>query len=249
MSSVTIFVIIGAVAGGFVQGLSGFAFGLIAMAFWAWSVEPQLAGPMVVFGSLLGQILSVGAIRESFSLWRAAPFIVGGLIGVPLGVLALAYIDTTMFKAAVGALLATWSPIMLLARRLPYVSIGGRIADGVVGLIGGVMGGLGGLTGPAPTLWCVLRGWDRNTQRAVFQSFNTVMQAATLAAYAVGGLITLDVLKMFALIAPAMLVPNLIGVRLYARFSDAAFRAVVLLLLGMSGVALLVASVPVLLHR
>src|SRR5215471_6115662 len=88
MSSVTIFVIIGAVAGGFVQGLSGFAFGLIAMAFWAWSVEPQLAGPMVVFGSLLGQILSVGAIREGFSLQRAAPFIVGGLIGVPLGVLA-----------------------------------------------------------------------------------------------------------------------------------------------------------------
>src|SRR5215475_1819053 len=190
MSTVTIFVIIGAVAGGFVQGLSGFAFGLIAMAFWAWSVEPQLAGPMVVFGSLIGQILSVGAIREGFSLQRAAPFIVGGLIGVPLGVVALAYIDATAFKAAVGALLATWSPIMLLSRRLPYVTFGGRFADGVVGVIGGLMGGLGGLTGPAPTLWCVLRGWDRDTQRAVFQSFNTAMQAATLAAYAVGGLIT-----------------------------------------------------------
>jgi hypothetical protein len=47
-------IVLGAIAGGLVQGLSGFAFGLIAMAFWAWAVPPQLAGPMVVFGSLLG---------------------------------------------------------------------------------------------------------------------------------------------------------------------------------------------------
>jgi uncharacterized membrane protein YfcA len=249
MSNVAVFVVVGAVAGGFVQGLSGFAFALIAMAFWAWSVEPQLAAPMVVFGSFLGQILSVGAIREGFSLRRSAPFIIGGLIGVPLGVLALAYIDPTMFKAAVGVLLATWCPVMLLSRRLPYVTVGGRIADASVGLVGGLMGGLGGLTGPAPTLWCVLRGWDRDTQRSVFQSFNLAMQAATLVAYAIGGLITAEALRMFALIAPAMLLPSLIGVRLYARFSDATFRTLVLVLLGMSGVALLVASVPTLLHR
>src|SRR5262249_37891058 len=82
-----------------------------------------------------------------------------------------------------------------------------------------------------PTLWCVLRGWDRDTQRAVFQSFNLAMQAATLVAYAIGGLITAEALRMFALIAPAMLLPSLIGVRLYARFSDATFRTLVLVLL------------------
>jgi hypothetical protein len=32
------------------------------------------------------------------------------------------------------------------------------LADGGIGLIGGMMGGLGGLNGPAPTLWCSLRG-------------------------------------------------------------------------------------------
>ena len=48
------FVALGAVAGGFVQGLSGFAFGLTAMAIWAWSIEPILAGPLVAFGTLFG---------------------------------------------------------------------------------------------------------------------------------------------------------------------------------------------------
>jgi len=71
-------VIVGAVVAGFVQGVSGFAFGLVAMALWAWSVAPELAGPMVVFGSLIGQLLSIGSVRHAFDLRRATPFVFGG---------------------------------------------------------------------------------------------------------------------------------------------------------------------------
>jgi uncharacterized membrane protein YfcA len=249
MSSTVAWVIVGALAGGFVQGLSGFAFGLVAMAFWAWAVEPQLAGPMVVFGSLLGQLLSIHTVRQGFALARAAPFVIGGVLGVPLGVALLAHIDATVFKSTVGAVLAIYCPLVLLARDLPYVTVGGKWADGGVGFIGGVMGGLGGFTGPAPTLWCVLRGWSKDTQRAVFQTFNIAMHSLTLAVYLAGGLITTDALKMFAIVAVAMLVPNLIGTWIYARVSDAAFRWVVLVLLALSGVALLAASVPALWQR
>ena len=106
------------------------------------------------------------------------------------------------------------------------------------------MGGLGGLNGPAPTLWCSLRGWSRDEQRAVFQTFSLCMQALTLAIYAASGLITLETVRLFAVVAPAMVVPTLIGVRLYARFSDAGFRQLVLGLLSISGMVLLAASVP-----
>lgn len=237
-------VLLGAVAGGFVQGLSGFAFGLVAMAFWAWFVAPQLAGPMVVFGSLIGQFLSAGSVRRGFDRRRVLPFLIGGALGVPVGVTLLGYLDPTLFKAGVGALLAVYCPAVLLARELPRVTFGGRSADGAVGFIGGVMGGIGGLTGPAPTLWCTLRGWGNDAQRAVFQSFNIVMQALTLAFYAANGLLTLEAARMFVLIVPAMVVPTLIGARLYRRFSDTAFRRLVLLLLSLSGVILLAVSVP-----
>ena len=40
MESVYLVVALGAVVAGFVQGLSGFAFGLVAMSFWAWALEP-----------------------------------------------------------------------------------------------------------------------------------------------------------------------------------------------------------------
>jgi uncharacterized membrane protein YfcA len=105
-----------------------------------------------------------------------------------------------------------------------------------------VMGGLGGLTGPAPTLWCTLRGWDRDTQRAVFQSFNLVMQLVIMAAYIATGTIGANELWMFAVVAPAMLVPTSIGARLYRRFSDAGFRRLILLLLAASGAVLVLSS-------
>ena len=41
MDPILVAVIAGAVVAGFVQGLSGFAFGMVAMAFWAWLVAPQ----------------------------------------------------------------------------------------------------------------------------------------------------------------------------------------------------------------
>jgi uncharacterized membrane protein YfcA len=246
--SLVLVVAIGAAAGGFVQGLSGFAFGLVALGVWAWSLDPETAGPLVVFGSLLGQVLSLGAVGRALEAARLWPFIVGGLLGVPLGVVLLQEIDPLGFKLMVGIILLVWCPTVLLARRLPQVTGGGRWADAAVGWLGGVMGGLGGLTGPAPTLWCALRGWTRDTQRAVFQGFNLVMQSVTMAAYIAAGTIGAETLGLFAIVAPAMLIPTLLGARLYRRFSDAGFRRLVLLLLTLSGAILVLSSLAQLLR-
>jgi uncharacterized protein len=237
-------VALGAAAGGFVQGLSGFAFGLVAMAIWAWWLDPVLAGPLVVFGSLVGQLLSLGAIRRGFDARRVLPVVAGGVLGVPLGVALLRHIDPLAFKLAVGVLLVVWCPAMLLARGLPRVVGGGRVADAGAGFVGGVMGGLGGLTGPAPTLWAALRGWERDTLRGVFQVYNLAMHALTMATYLATGTVSAEAARLFLVVAPAMLVPALIGARLYRRFSDLAFRKLVLGLLAVSGVVLIATTLP-----
>src|SRR5258707_11762996 len=161
MDSLLVTVILGAVAAGFVQGLSGFAFGLVAMAFWVWAAPPQLAAPLVVFGSLVGQLLALGSLRRGFALKRALPFILGGVVGVPLGAALLPHIDQTLFKAVIGALLAIWCPIMLAIRELPRIHHGGAVADGTVGLVGGGMGGLGGPDRAAPKLLWAFGGWGK----------------------------------------------------------------------------------------
>lgn len=247
--SVVAVVALGAVVAGFVQGLSGFAFSMVALSIWAWAVEPRLAAAMGVFGGLTGQVLAAVTVRRGFDLKRLLPFLAGGVVGIPIGAMLLPYLDVTLFRTVFGALLVTWCPAMLMARRLPRVTAGGRWADAVAGATGGVMGGLGGFTGAVPTLWCTLRGFDKDAQRAIIQNFNLAALSVTMLTYLATGVVTRDMLPMFAIVAPAMLVPALLGARLYIGISEATFRKVVLSLLTASGVALLASSLAALMQR
>ncbi|MDR7377705.1 putative membrane protein YfcA [Rhodoferax ferrireducens] len=249
MDSLVMVVALGAVVAGFVQGLSGFAYGLVAMSFWAWTLEPRLAATLAVFGSLTGQIIAAVTVRRGFDVKALLPFVLGGLVGIPLGVALLPRMDMDWFRLVLGSLLVVWCPAMLFAKHLPKITAGGRIADGVVGMAGGVMGGLGGFTGALPTLWCTLRGLEKDAQRAIVQNFNLSMLLVTMGTYLASGIVTRSMLPMFGVVAVAMLVPTLMGARLYIGISEMAFRKIVLGLLTASGVAMLVASVPKLLAR
>ena len=244
MTLVYFIVVLGAVVAGFVQGLSGFAFGLVAMSFWAWVLDPKLAAALAVFGALTGQLVAAFSVRRGFDVRTLLPFILGGLAGIPLGVALLPALDMNWFKAFLGALLVLWCPTMLLSGSLPKVAAGGSVADGIVGLAGGIMGGLGGFTGALPTLWCTLRGYERDVQRAIIQNFNLSMLLVTMAIYLGTGIVTRDMLPMFAIVAPAMLVPSFLGTRVYIGISDVRFRQIVLSLLTVSGAALLASSLP-----
>lgn len=242
MDPLVLTIAIGAVAAGFVQGLSGFGFGLVAMSFWAWMLEPQLAAVLTVFGALTGQVMATFSVRRGFDLKMLLPFLIGGVVGIPIGVGLLPLLDAHLFKALLGLLLAVWCPLMLFSKDLPAIRAGGRLADGTVGLLGGIMGGIGGFTGVLPTLWCTLRRLDKHTQRAIIQNFNLATIAFTMVAYVASGMVTRAMLPMFAVVAPAMLVPTYLGTRLYIGISEVIFRRIVLSLLTASGIALLASS-------
>ena len=232
----------GAATAGFVQGLSGFGFGLVAMSFWAWGLVPQQAAVLATVGGLTGQVLAAVTVRRGARWPRLWPFLAGGLCGIPAGLWLLQHADPRGFKLFVGALLAIWCPLMLLSGRLPRLHHGGRVADALAGAGGGLMGPLGGFTGAIPTLWCTLRGLDRDEQRAVIQNFNLAMLAVTTAAYIERGLITLEHLPQIGVVAAALTLPALVGMRVYLGISPQAFRNVVLGLLTATGVAMLASA-------
>jgi len=236
--------VVGAAVAGFVQGLSGFAFGMVAMSFWVWGIEPRVASVMAVFGSLTGQLVAVFSARRPLRLQALAPFLAGGAVGIPLGIAVLPHLNADLFKLVLGSVLVVWCPVMLLSSHLPKVSRGGRLADGVAGAAGGFMGGIGGFTGVVPTLWCTLRGMEKDQQRAIIQNFNLAALAFTMLGYVIAGTVTRDMWPMLPLVAVALLVPSLLGARLYVGLSEAAFRKLVLSLLSLSGLAMLVAAIP-----
>ena len=238
----------GAALAGLVQGISGFAFAMVAMSVWVWGIEPRLAAAMAVCGGLLGQCIQLFTVKRGLRPGALLPFVLGGLAGVPLGVWALPHLDGAVFKLTLGLFLVLCCPPMLWADRLPRITAGGRWADGLVGVLGGMMGGIAGFSGVLPSLWVTLRGWDKELQRGVIQNFSLAALAATLLAYIASGALTADMASKFAVVAPSMLLPSLIGARIYHGLSPLAFRRVVLVLLSIAGVAMLAAGLPALLR-
>lgn len=247
MDPVLVMILIGAALAGFAQGLSGFAFSLAALSVWAWVIGPQLSAPMAVFGALVGQLVALPFVWRGFSLRILLPLALGGLAGVPFGALVLRGMDPDVFRFGVGALLLVYCPFALFGVQRVHMRRGGRIGDVLAGWIGGVLGGITGAAGAIPALWTTMRGWTKEEQRGALQAFNITMHCATLGAYAATGTLTAEVLGLFAVIAPAIVVPAIVGVMMFNRLDVVAFRRLVLVLLMASGAVLVAGSVPALL--
>jgi hypothetical protein len=227
----------GAFAGGFVSGLAGFGTGLVALGIWLHALQPAAAASLVMACSIIAQCLTLRAIWHAIRPARVLPFVVSGLLGVPVGAILLRHLDPEAFKLGTGLLLVAFSAFLLLHRRPVHLrlGVGERAADGAVGFAGGVLGGLAGLSGALPTVWASLRGWGKDEKRAVFQAFNLSVLAAALVAHAASGLLTAEVGRLVLLALPGTTAGAWLGARAYRRLSDRRFHEVVLALLLASG--------------
>ena len=228
----------GAFAGGFVSGLAGFGTGLVALGIWLHALQPAAASTLVVACSVVAQTQTMPAIWRAIRPARVLPFVVPGLLGVPVGTALLLHLEPEPFKLGMGVLLVAFSAFLLLRRRPLRVRFGGRGADGLVGFAGGVLGGLAGLSGALPTLWASVRGWGKDERRGVFQAFNWTVLSATLVAHAAWGLITAEVGWLVLVALPGTTIGAWLGARAYKRLSDRRFHEAVLALLLASGVFL-----------
>ena len=235
----TILVLVGALAGGFVSGLTGFGTGLTALPFWLHAVAPALASPLVVVCSLVAQLQTLPAIWHAIDFRRALPFVAGGLLGVPAGTALLPHASVQDFKIGVGAILVVYCGFLLLSRVRLQLRWGGRIADALVGLGGGVLGGLAGLSGPLPTIWAGLRGWDKDARRGVFQAFNLAILAFALVTQAVAGLLNAELGRLVLIALPGTLGGAWLGRKVYNRLDTRGFDTLVLVLLMLSGLLML----------
>ena len=229
----------GAFAGALVSGLSGFAFGVSSLSVWGHFLAPALAAPLIVVCSLIVQLSTLLFIRRAID-WRGTlPYVVGGAIGVPLGVLLLAGFPPGQFRVAVGWLLCLYCAAVVLTGRAPAVVSPGRAVDGVVGFGGGVLGGFAGLSGVLPTLWCTLQKWPKDRQRTTYQVFNTAMHTLTLTFYGFAGRLDGSLVRPLLAALPALALGTAVGFLCYRRVNDVQFRRIVLCLLALSGVTLL----------
>src|SRR6476620_5603994 len=109
------FLLAGALAGGFVNGLTGFGTGLTALPLWLQALEPVVAAQLASAASIVGHATAIPGIWKRVDWRRLAPLLAGGLLGVPIGSWLLPHVPLAAFKLGVGAVLIGYSTFMLVA--------------------------------------------------------------------------------------------------------------------------------------
>jgi uncharacterized protein len=230
--------LIAAFVGGFASGLAGFAMGFVVSGIWLHILTPVQTTALIVGYGLLTQGYGVWKLRHALAWRNVAPFIIGGVIGVPIGTMLLTYLNPVHLRNGVGLLLIVYG-IYGLAQPALKPLPGNEAADAGIGFANGMLAGLTGLPGFIITIWCQLRGWKKDYQRAVFQPVMLSAIVANVISLGVAGAITADVLRLYLIGLPALVVGLWLGFKLYGKLDHVAFRKVILLLLLIAGLGLI----------
>ena len=233
-------ILLGAFIAGFTTGFAGFGTGLVASSLWFHALPALLVPPLVALASVAAQLVGLIAVRKAFDWRRATPFLVGGIVGVPLGVGALTVTSPDILRISVGFFLVAYAFIQLCGfAEFTIEYWGSWKADAAVGIGGGFLGGFAGLSGPLPLIWLQLRGGASDQQRAIYQPFNLIVLSLASVGMAMSGHIDKSVLAIAGLCLPVTLGGAWLGARAYRKVSERTFRRVVLTLLLVSGIILI----------
>jgi uncharacterized protein len=234
-----VIVLAGALAGGLVSGMTGFGTAITALGLWLYALPPIAAATLAINCAAVAQLQTLPMIWRAIWWERALPLVIPGMLGVPLGTFLLTLIDPSFFKIGIGIFLVVYPGYVLARRGQIKCAWGGRTADGVIGFGGGVLGGLTALSGVLPVVWTDIRGWTKEQRRGVVQVFNVSILSLAFASHAVSGLLTRQVALDTAVALPATIAGAWIGAFIYRRLADRGYQRVVMLLLLLSGVALI----------
>src|ERR1700730_7396769 len=221
-------------AAALVAGLAGFAFGIVAAGIWLHVITPVETASLIVGFGLIVQGLAVWKLRKALDWGKLWAFVAGGALGVPLGVAILGWTNPAHVRAGIGAVLVLYA-LYALARPKMQPVAGGALRDGGGGFLNWVLGGITGLAGILVTIWCGLRGWAKDVQRAVFQPVAVATFLMSALWIRANGALTAEMTKLFLIVLPALLAGTWLGLKLFGRLNETAFRKIVLGLLLASG--------------
>lgn len=234
-------------ASALMSGLSGFGFSAIG-ALCLTILPPKLGVPLLMTLSAANQIMSLRQLRSDIMPLRQwwpngpAPYLLGGLIGVPVGLAILSGLPTTELMLVFGGFLVLYAAYSLARPHHIRAHVpGGWLASSLVGMSGGVIGGFTAFPGAAVVVWNGLRHTPKREGRAIVQPYIFVLQLVSLLLLALQKPQTFGSTfwMLVAITVPIVLPCTLLGVKLYHRLSDVNFRRVTFALLGVSGIGLL----------
>src|SRR5262249_3125733 len=129
----------------------------------------------------------------------------------------LAHVDPRYLRLGIGAVLVLFSLYGLWRPAIRPIKADAMAGGLGAGFLNGVLGGATGLAGIVTVIWCQLRGWTKDQQRAVFQPVGVATFAMSAAWLGGQGSISREVIRLFVVAVPVVLVGTWLGLVFYGR--------------------------------
>lgn len=239
------YLILGAAAGGFINGLAGTGTALFALGFYLVVLPPVTSVAIVALMSVLAGLQGLWIVRADILAQprRLLRFLVPGLIGVPLGLALLNQIDAGTLRIGVAAFLILYGGYFGFRATLPAFERRTPWLDSGVGLTGGILGGAAAVSGAIPAMWLSLRPWTKSETRAVLQPFNVVILSTTIFLLFLKDAYDGTAVKALLVTVPCGLIAAQIGIIVFRRLSDTGFRRLLILLTLLVGLGVMASEV------
>lgn len=230
----------------FMHGAAGFGGALVSMPIYTLLIPLEMATPLQATHGVMMTAILFYRMRAEADLKDAAGMILGSVVGLPFGIYLLRNVDAAYLLKPLGALLVFQAVYALFLAPAPLEEdrpethhSARRAGSWIAGFFGGLFGGAFAANGPPVVLYAVIQRWPKDHFRATLQPFFLASNLMICIGLGAGGLITLPVLTLSALVIPAALLGLWLGFRTGSRINPEPFRRAVLVIVLLLGLSLL----------
>ena len=223
-----------------IQALSGFGFALFIVPFLAMLIGPRDTVMLANLMSVVSSGSQAIVLRKSANRRTAGTLMVGSLVGMPLGLAVLLFLDADALKLMIAGMVIFFT--MLLMRGFALHSVG-RAGDLLAGLTSGVLNTSTSMSGPPVVLYLQGKGLAPLHFRATIATYFAVASTIAVLLLILAGAAQPYVFAAFAISMPAVLAGQRIGNLLFEYIEQALFRRLVYVILLVSGASAVVGVV------
>lgn len=195
---------------GFIQGLTGFGFGMVAMSLSPLLINIKQANVLVTILSLLISIFVTWSVRHAVDFRRILPIFFGAIIGVPIGIYLLKVLQPKIIKIILGIILITFSTYSIFRKEESIRHIRRRWAF-PVGILSGILNGVINMGGPPVIIYTYYQEWDKDSIKATLIVYFAICSSYKVTLLILSKFVTLEIIKMGGILLPVVYFSAFVG--------------------------------------
>ncbi|WP_459481017.1 sulfite exporter TauE/SafE family protein [Clostridium saccharoperbutylacetonicum] len=225
---------------GFIQGITGFGFGIILMCF-----IPNLLGYKMSVGvsTVLSLIISLGIIiglKGRLDLKRISITTMFFIVFQSVGISLLFSFSNEILKISLGITLIFFAILFISTEYGKYKLKSNKVNSAIVGGMSGLAGGMLGIGGPPVVFYYHSIFEDKNDYNKNMQVTFVIVNIILLVLHIRRGNITIETLEYSSLALIVLFISTWIGLKVFKRISKSLLTKITIVFLLIAGIMKLV---------